>query len=377
MVTLILKNLKNNKVYYFLILLGYIVTILTISLSASFVKISKDITIDFNQGHLDKQRIIEVSSNDNIDINQIIDIVKEFSNDNAVTIKGVSYRKVVDKDNDESWIVPVELVSFNKIPSWIPIVDEGKYFSPEESMGKENVAVVGTGVILNNIGNKKEIDVCGEKFRVIGNVGKIEDLSDYLGTVFIPINCLPDNLKSDIKSIEIKLYNDNDNIEEQKELLLEKLAVNSKLYANEIDISPNNEEYYSQLGKTGILSLLISIIAIANISTLVYFILSKNRKNLIVSIAIGMSKKILINQLFYTLMMLSIISAVIALIIQYMLTPLIKSNLTRMINISQIGINLSNVIILIISIIAISLIISILSVKSVYKQDISKELKND
>lgn len=377
MSTLILTNLKNNKLYYFLILLGYIATIFTISLSTSLVNISKDITVDFNQGDLNKQRIIEVSSDKDINIDEIIGIVKEFRSDNAITIRGISYRKVIDEDNDESWTVPVELIAFNEKPSWIPIISDGRYFLPEESMGNDRIAVVGTGVILNKIGSKNEIDILGDKFKVIGNVGEVRELSDYLGTVFLPINCLPSSLKDDIKLLEIKLYNDNGNIDEQKEMLFEKLTTNSDWYIEEVKVSSNNQEYYRQLSKSGVLSLLISIIAIANISTLIYFIVSKNRKNLIISIAMGMSKRILIKQLFYTLMILAVISGGISLIIQYATIPLIKSNLTRMLNISNFQINSMNIIVSMIAIIVISLVISMISVKSIYKEDLSKELKND
>ncbi|AOR24436.1 ABC transporter permease [Clostridium taeniosporum] len=377
MLTLILKNLKNNKIYYFLILLGYVATIFTMSISASLIKISKDITIDFNQGDLNKQRIIEVNSDKNIDIDKIIEVTRKFSIDNAITISGISYRKVIDKYSDESWIVPVELVTFNEIPSWIPKVVEGQYFLPEQSKGNKKIAVVGTGVILNGIGNESQIDILGEKFNVIGSVGKIQDFSDYLGTVFLPINCLPNQLKNNIKTIKIKLYNDNGTIEQQKELLLNELRTNSELYVNEIDVLSNNEEYYSQLCRNGILTLLIWIIAIANISTLIYFMISKNRRNLVVSIAMGMSDRILIKQLFYTLMILSIFSSLIALIMQYMLIPLLKNNLTRVLNISQIRISSLNIIIVLVGIIIISLIIAILSVRSIYKEDLSKELKND
>lgn len=378
MLNLILKELKNNKLYYFFILMGYVSAILVVSFSISFIKISEDITLDFSEGYIKNQRILNVSNQDKaLTIDPIIEIAKNFSKNNTITISGFSYETIKDIELGEVWIIPIQLVAFKEKPSWIPKIINGNYFSYEESNSNKNIAVVGSGIIKNNISSKSNITIGENNYTIIGNAGKLEDCSDYLGTIFLPINSLPNELKNNVKTIEIKIDNNNGNANKEAELLEKELCTNLKVNVELYKPLNSGTRLLKSIAINSTIIITTCAVAIVNILIMLGYMLIRNKKKLTISIALGLNKKLLVTQIFYILMIISSIASIFALIIQQIMTPIVKSNLNKILNISELSIYSLNIVIILLIIIMLNLIISIISINKIYKEDLSKELKND
>ncbi|WP_196247237.1 ABC transporter permease [Clostridium novyi] len=194
MLNLIFKKIKNNFSYYFLIYIAYFSSMLVILFGFSFLKCSKDINIDYTNGKISHQRLIDVKVKDSSSINYDIlsNILRKYSKTISIRIDGLIEDKSI---NENIFEVPIQLVIFNETPEWIPEIIHGRYLTPNESKSKTKFAVIGKGVELNKICEHNYINLGKEKFKIIGVVGKTSKFPNYLGSVFIPLESLPNKMK--------------------------------------------------------------------------------------------------------------------------------------------------------------------------------------
>lgn len=377
MYNLIVKRIKTNWIYYFLVLIGYVFSLLVISFGISFIKCSKEMSIEYTFGNINHKRVITATASESKKINyeKLVNILNKYAKNTSINLRGIVIEKPID---GRKFIVPIETVVFNETPEWIPKVVKGRYFNNKESMVKKNVAVVGTGIFLNGMleknGNVKIGDV---EFKVIGQVGRLKDFSNYLGTIFIPASSLPDVLKNNLSSIEISMLKNNEYPKEEMINLSNDLKSILNLNVTEKEIKNGLSEFYTTLSTNTFVSFLILLVSVTNISVLIFYLMLKNKKNFIVSIALGAYKKIIWLQVFCELLVVSLCSVVIVTIGNRLLIPFVKSNLTNILNIESLTFNSFNIGISLLVSVLMSLLISTLSVRKFFKLDLITELKGE
>ncbi|KHO31508.1 ABC transporter permease, partial (plasmid) [Clostridium tetani] len=146
--------------------------------------------------------------------------------------------------------IPIQPVIFSETPEWIPQITYGRYLNPNESSSKAKIAVIGKGIELNKLSENNYVNLCGEKFKIIGVAGKKSNFSNYLGSVFIPLESLPDKMKNNIKTIQIYLLKNNNNPENEMNEILNDLNKLSNIKASKVEIRDNLSEFYSTLSIT-------------------------------------------------------------------------------------------------------------------------------
>ncbi|RXM73596.1 ABC transporter permease [Clostridium tetani] len=376
MFKLVLRKIRSNFTHYFLIFIGYFSALLVILFGFIFLKCSKDMTIDYTNGKIEHQRLISVNVNDsnNMDYNNLINVLKKHSKTTSIRIDGLIEEVPI---NEKIFEVPIQPVIFSETPEWIPQITNGRYLNPMESSSKAKIAVIGKGVELNKLSKNNYINLCGEKFKIIGIAGKKSNFSNYLGSVFIPLESLPDKMKNNIKTIQIYLLKNNNSPEKEMNKILNDLNKLSNIKATQVEIRDNLSEFYSTLSITVFVSCLIILVSVSNISILIFYLMLKNKKNILISIALGANRKMIWKQIFIELMLVSLCAIISALIVVHLLIPFVKDNFTHILNVENIQFSYFNIIATSLAPIIMSFLISIISVKKFFNLDLTMELKGE
>ncbi|BDR76959.1 ABC transporter permease [Clostridium tetani] len=376
MFKLVLRKIRSNFTHYFLIFIGYFSALLVILFGFIFLKCSKDMTIDYTNGKIEHQRLISVNVNDsnNMDYNNLINVLKKHSKTTSIRIDGLIEEVPI---NEKIFEVPIQSVIFSETPEWIPQITNGRYLNPRESSSKAKIAVIGKGVELNKLSKNNYINLCGEKFKIIGIAGKKSNSSNYLGSVFIPLESLPDKMKNNIKTIQIYLLKNNNSPEKEMNKILNDLNKLSNIKATQVEIRDNLSEFYSTLSITVFVSCLIILVSVSNISILIFYLMLKNKKNILISIALGANRKMIWKQIFIELMLVSLCAIISALIVVHLLIPFVKDNFTHILNVENIQFSYFNIIATSLAPIIMSFLISIISVKKFFNLDLTMELKGE
>ncbi|RXI39268.1 ABC transporter permease [Clostridium tetani] len=376
MFKLVLRKIRSNFTHYFLIFIGYFSALLVILFGFIFLKCSKDMNIDYTNGKIEHQRLISVNVNDsnNMDYNNLINVLKKHSKTTSIRIDGLIEEVPI---NEKIFEVPIQPVIFSETPEWIPQITNGRYLNPRESSSKAKIAVIGKGVELNKLSKNNYINLCGKKFKIIGIAGKKSNFSNYLGSVFIPLESLPDKMKNNIKTIQIYLLKNNNNPENEMNKILNDLNKLSNIKATQVEIMDNLSEFYSTLSITVFVSCLIILVSVSNISILIFYLMLKNKKNILISIALGANRKMIWKQIFIELMLVSLCAIISALIVVHLLIPFVKDNFTHILNVENIQFSYFNIIATSLAPIIMSFLISIISVKKFFNLDLTMELKGE
>lgn len=376
MFKLVLRKIRSNFTHYFLIFIGYFSALLVILFGFIFLKCSKDMNIDYTNGKIEHQKLISVNVNDsnNIDYDNLANILKKHSKTTSIRIDGLIEEVPI---NEKIFEVPIQPVIFSETPEWIPQITNGRYLNPRESSSKAKIAVIGKGVELNKLSKNNYINLCGEKFKIIGIAGKKSNFSNYLGSVFIPLESLPDKMKNNIKTIQIYLLKNNNNPENEMNKILNDLNKLSNIKATQVEIMDNLSEFYSTLSITVFVSCLIILVSVSNISILIFYLMLKNKKNILISIALGANRKMIWKQIFIELMLVSLCAIISALIVVHLLIPFVKDNFTHILNVENIQFSYFNIIATSLAPIIMSFLISIISVKKFFNLDLTMELKGE
>ncbi|KGI36927.1 ABC transporter permease [Clostridium tetani] len=376
MFKLVLRKIRSNFTHYFLIFIGYFSALLVILFGFIFLKCSKDMTIDYTNGKIEHQRLISVNVNDsnNMDYNNLINVLKKHSKTTSIRIDGLIEEVPI---NEKIFEVPIQPVIFSETPEWIPQITNGRYLNPMESSSKAKIAVIGKGVELNKLSKNNYINLCGEKFKIIGIAGKKSNFSNYLGSVFIPLESLPDKMKNNIKTIQIYLLKNNNSPEKEMNKILNDLNKLSNIKATQVEIRDNLSEFYSTLSITVFVSCLIILVSVSNISILIFYLMLKNKKNILISIALDANRKMIWKQIFIELMLVSLCAIISALIVVHLLIPFVKDNFTHILNVENIQFSYFNIIATSLAPIIMSFLISIISVKKFFNLDLTMELKGE
>ncbi|WP_231165437.1 FtsX-like permease family protein [Clostridium botulinum] len=373
---LVLRRMKSNLFYYFLTYIAYFSALLVILFGFSFLKCSKERILDFTNGKAEHQRLINVDINGSnyIDYDKLTNILKKYSKTTAIRIDGLAMD--VPKD-DGIYEVPIKMVMFDKIPEWTPPIGRGTYLSPRQSKSKAKIAVIGKGVELNRISENSHVSLGEEKFKIVGVTCKKDNFSNYLGSIFIPLESLPSKMKKCIKTMNIYLLKNNGSPENEMNEILNELNKLPNINATEREVNRYLNVFCSTLATTTVVTFLIILVAVSNTIVLVFYLMLKNKKNILINIALGANKKIIWKQLFIELMVISLVSIISASLVGILLMPFVKNNFTHILNIKAIQFNYFNIIATFSSAVIMSFLISIISVKIFFKLNLTAELKGE
>ncbi|WP_347455321.1 FtsX-like permease family protein, partial [Clostridium novyi] len=82
------------------------------------------------------------------------------------------------------------------------------------------------------------------------------------------------------------------------------------IVATQTEITNNLDQFYSTLAITVFVGCLIVLVSISNILVLVFYLMLKTKKNILISIALGANRKIIWKQIFIELILVSLCATV-------------------------------------------------------------------
>lgn len=378
----IISKCKTSLLGILLLMSGYIIGVLVLSIGISIVS-------EANENHLDS---FSGNPQDNLAINLITQKASVFSYKNILSavnmctkdvelqilnIKG-TYINGIQCDA----IVPV---IYAKKPEWqIPLI-KGRHFTPKEAMSTNRIAVIGKNIakslfVDSKLNSDCIISINNQSFKVIGIIGRTQRNTQWDSAVYIPMKSLPDiieNQNSDQLSLLLK-KNPGDPfkvaqyIESTFKKIDSELSVNYEYTSTEQ--ASNNQIWSNSIGVATI-SGIILLVAIINVANLSLFWILDRRREIAIRKAIGATDKVIIKGIILELVLIAIVSAGIAILIQSIMQIFLREFLPSVGG--YLKVSLSNIIISSIISVLCGLITSIIPVRSMLKMKTIETLRID
>lgn len=330
--------LKRPWTFTFMVM-GYVISILIISMSIGEID---NVTLNGkceSLGDIGKRSAIELYSHgdDEFKYNPQ-EIIKYLGSFGEVSILNMGKVDVV-KDNHKK---RVEIIPtyYEKTPNWQPPLYRGSYIIPEQCRSGAKQVLIGINIAQTlgvKVGDK--ISIMGEKYEVEGIIGQAYDWNTYNYIMYISMEALP---KEFVNVINKKLIN-NENHRLEANLLFrikdEKVSeinnkVNEKFNNNKFTMElgkiPDYQVKYEKILKHRLESKIpLIVVAIINISTMSVFWVMSRRKELTVKKVLGAKDQYIKKSIKVDMLILSLVSAVIAIILQEFLYFVIEPKVIK------------------------------------------------
>ena len=314
----VMRQWKNRKATVLLMILGFFIGSLVMSLGTSASVESFEYIADHKRGDPDRQVKVLLSSEAKGKQKDMENIVERLGGYGEVQILSMGSRKV-DHYPDKMVIVPV---LFNQEPVWhIPLTD-GRYFLKKDMQAKS--IIVGKSIAEKNglkIGDQLAIE--SEKFRVIGIGGRSNRETAWEHAIYMPwkayVGIYEDWLseKGTGSSLSIHLESGKNQFLKDSSMLIKEANQKGLLLEYEDRNIVDTSTLRNAISLTMIATALIFTIAIINIIHLVlYWLLERNREMGIMK-ALGATNGYLAKAVLFEILMVSFIGCLLAIVVQY------------------------------------------------------------
>lgn len=323
MLNSLLRQIKKHPIGISILILGYIVSILIMSISTSNIVQIKQINLlksrEISQNCLN----VNANINKSLSFNQYIDIYKDIDKESHIRFCNISAYIDGVKNNIEYSLV-CEL--FDEVSDWKYPFLEGDYYTHDDIVNCSKVVVIGKDLrqYTNNIDGQVYITINGERYFVKGIIGEKDDVSPWDQNIFMPLTSIPDSCKEQLiksKYLDFLIYNHKKDIKDDFKSVIdnmEALNIESKITYKKINENGtfNSISQNKELSFISILVLLVTLISSINITT--YWI-NKRKKEISIKKALGYTNFSISCTLILEILIINIISSATSLLIQYAL----------------------------------------------------------
>lgn len=324
----IFRQWKNRKVTIALIIVGFFIGGLVMSLGTSASIESIEYINDQKGGNPDQQLDIFLTQNGEWHQKDVEETVERLSEFGEVQLLSMKNRKL-DLYNDEFPVVPV---LFHQDPEWhIPLVD-GRYFSKEDMDGNKTI-IIGKSIGEKygiNLGDKVVIE--NKEFHVIGLGGRSTRETSWEHAMYMSWKDYIDTYRNcfiegdNLHGISIRLKDGKDQFIKKSKSLIE--ISNSKgikiVYKNLNNV--DNSSFRNTLIITVVSTLLIYTIAIINIVHLMLYWLIERRREFGIMKALGANSGFIAKTVLFEVLIMSVIGGLLAILVQYLAMILLSDS---------------------------------------------------
>lgn len=315
----IFRQWQNRKVTILLIILGFFIGSLVMSLGTSASVDSLRYINDLKRGDPNQQIDVFLSSNGDWDQEDVVDTVESLSEFGEVQLLSMGNRKL-DQFNSSYPIVPV---LFHQEPDWhIPLV-AGEYFAKED-MGDNKSIIIGKSIAeKHNIKLDDRVVIEGENFNVIGIGGRSARETSWEHAIYMPWNeylgiyenCFLE--ENSLHSVSIHLESGKEEFLENANMLME--AVNKKginlTYQNVNNVDASS--FRNSIIITIVATVLIFTIATINIIHLMLYWIGERKREFGIMKALGANNGYIAKMVILEVCIMSIIGCLFAISVQY------------------------------------------------------------
>ncbi|MCJ7840019.1 ABC transporter permease [Lederbergia sp. NSJ-179] len=316
----IFQQWKNRKATVLLIIIGFFIGSLVISLGISASVESLEYINDQKGGNPEQQLDIFLSSDGDWNQKDVEDIVEALSEFGEVQILSMGNRRL-NQYNDSFPIVPV---LFHQEPDWhIPLI-EGRYFSKEDMKENKSIIVGKSIATEHNIKIGDSLIIEGEKFHVIGIGGRSSRETSWEYAIYMTWNeylaIYEDSFleENNLHSVSIHLESGKEQFMKKSNMIIER--ANQKgiqlIYENVNNV--DSSSFRNSLVITIVATVLIFTIAIINIIQVMLYWLMERKREIGIMKALGATNRYIAKTVLMEVLTMSIIGCLLAISVQYL-----------------------------------------------------------
>ncbi|RXI40061.1 hypothetical protein DP129_04895 [Clostridium tetani] len=331
-----LQNYKKNLFSVILLIIGYFIGILSLSIGTSVIKDVREYSLDSTSGNVKNSVISRINTNNISDLsyNNISKVLTFMSKD--VEVQLLNFGNIPINNNENYTVQLVPIINSKKSDWHIPII-KGKYFSNFETSSNKKVVIIGKEVekeiFPKGITKDSIITIYGEEYKVIGVSGRNTRKTQWDRILYIPFKSLPKKIKANFNeriinttdSYEISLFlrkNQGQNIELQN--LVDRTFSNIIKDDNNLEIKfetiaerdGNRSRLFNSILGTIIISGMILIVVVINVINLSLFWSFNRRQEICVKKVLGAPDILLISSILLEMIIIAIISTILAIFTQ-------------------------------------------------------------
>ncbi len=326
----ILTQWKNRKATVALIITGFFVGCLVMSIGISACVESFEYIGDRKCGDPKQQLEIFLSADESWGQNEVEKIIETVGQYGEVQLLSMDSKKLDDYDE----YYPCVPVLFEQEPGWhIPLV-KGRYFTKTDMNGSNRVMIIGKNIAENNGINLGDmVSIEGEQFEVVGICGRSTRETSWEYAIYMPWqeyiqiykNCFQERETSNTISIHLESG--------KSDYLNNSDTFVTQANQNGINIVYKDVENVdsSSLNNTIIITvtatILIFIIAILNIVHLMLYWILERKKEIGIMKALGASNNYIARAVIWEVLAMAIFGSVLAVGVQFTVIKLLSDNM--------------------------------------------------
>lgn len=331
----LLIRIKQSKLLSSLLIFGFVISILLISIGISFVTnlIYAQKAKDNNSPPNAEVYSISYSKINNAHNQVMYNLFSNINNDTGLFINYLMFH--VDGADVNSYSqCSGEIFTDDKV--WHIPLAKGNYYSSSDIAKGNKVILIGSSLEKYTYKKGKDIliKVEGDEYRVVGVIGFSNQSSEWDQRMAMPCTSLPQkylkkNLKKDRDPITFVIYNSNGDYSQS----IKKVTSNGKKYFDNFaldDLGPITSKSVlnlvaSNMDKLILVAIIGYIITILFAINITAFWIDKRRYEISVRKAFGFTNGSIMKMIFKEMIGFAIISFMIAIIIQFVLSVVVGS----------------------------------------------------
>lgn len=315
MIITIFKQWMHKKAVIGLMIFGFFIGSLVLSIGTSLTVESINYTYDQYSGDPDEQMIIDINGNN---FNNISTYIKKCSNYGEVQL--INMDKAVTGDYEKNYqIVPVY---FNARSNWnIPII-QGRYFTDKDMKSTIKTVIIGKEISKNrNIGINDKIKINRENYTVIGITGREVRGTQWDNIIYTSWSGFEKNCKSFFEhktKYELLLKSGKEKFLKDSQKLIEEAHNNGiEITYEMLNESMDTGSISNTIIMAALSAGLILFIAIINVVNLMVYWILERKKEFGLLKALGATKRYVMMKVIVETVIISVIASILALIVQW------------------------------------------------------------
>lgn len=323
----IFKQWQKRKVTFFLIVFGFFIGSIVVSIGISnCCEVFQQIQ-DRRMGSPDKQLLCDIVSEDTVNLDGISKMMNGFSEYGEVQILNIN-DSVFDNDSKKYAVVPVKLK--NKLVWHIPII-EGNYFDVKSIKSGRKEVIIGKSIAkAKNIACGDVISITGDSYKVIGISGRENRETSWEHAVYV----LYDQYYKRLDQLNAKQYSLW--ISCGKKEILDDQVKYLEIFNDDVVISfhncdePERSSFDNSIKIAVISSVLVFLVAIINIVQLLLYWVVDRKRDFGIMKALGAGKKYIIFSMVSETLLLALIGSLFAILLQWIIGNVFSSQISSL-----------------------------------------------
>lgn len=412
MIKYAIKQWANKPFQIILLLTGYMIGILVVSLGISGINEARENTLISTSGNPKHISLIQITANQQSKLlhDNIVGIISELAKTVEVQVLNSDIVKIEENISLMPKVVPL---MYSELPEWQAPILFGRHLKPEETLGSEQKVVIGKELYniifpYSNISNSS-ITIGGDKYRVIGVVGKKSRATQFDYIVYMPLKSIPNSYKKKLLSkSDTVLINSNDSSSNvshnsgtignstKDEVLSLAIRKNGEAPVKEVELlkglfkeysgnnvnfmtgslpEANNEDLVANVIFVITIGGIILSVTVINVMNLSLFWILDRRREFAIKKALGATDGVIIKSILLELLSITVVAAILAVFIHVLIQVTFYS-LFQSVGISM-TISWLNWLVAILVAIICGIITSVTPVKAVLKMEVVEALRVD